>query len=69
MLTGPNPLRPDRMTAADRLDEVAELLAAGLVRLRAPKSSELSADPGESSLHFSPDRSGHALRKSRRRER
>src|SRR3954469_23383224 len=64
MLAGPNPLHPDRMAAAERLDEVAAILAAGLVRLLAPKSSELSADPGESSLHFSPDQSGHALRKA-----
>jgi hypothetical protein len=69
MLAGPNPLHPDRMTAAERLDEVAAILAVGLVRLVTSKSSELSADPGESSLHFSPDQSGHALRKSQRRAR
>jgi hypothetical protein len=69
MLAGPNAIHPDRMIAAERLAEVAEILAAGLVRLLAPKSSELSADPGESSLHFSPDQSGHALRKSQRRAR
>ena len=28
------------MTAAERLDEVAEILAAGLIRLRARKSSQ-----------------------------
>jgi hypothetical protein len=66
MLTGPNPLHPDHMTATERLGEVAAILAVGLVRLLTPKSSELSAEAGESSLHFSPDQSGHALRKSHR---
>jgi len=48
------------MTAAERLDEVAEILAAGLMRLRARKSSTLSPDTGESSLDFSVDQRGHA---------
>jgi hypothetical protein len=46
-------------TASERLDEIAEILAAGLMRLQARKSSLKSADFGDSSLHFSPDRSGH----------
>jgi hypothetical protein len=40
------------------LDEIAEILALGLMRLRAPKSSGISAAGGESSLHISPDQSG-----------
>ena len=55
-----NPLDPRHMTAAERLDEIADILAAGLMRLRARKSSPLSHDPGESSLDFSPDQRGHA---------
>jgi hypothetical protein len=55
-----NPLRPDLLTPAERLDEIAEILAAGLMRLRARKSSPLSRDHGESSLDFSADRRGHA---------
>jgi hypothetical protein len=47
------------MTAAERLDEIADILAAGLIRLRARKSSGLSRDYGESSLDFSPDQRGH----------
>ena len=54
-----NALHPNRMSAAERLAEVAEILAAGLIRLRARKSSDLSRDDGESSLDFSPDQSGH----------
>jgi hypothetical protein len=56
---GPNALSPDCMTAAERLDEIADILAAGLIRLSARKSSALSRDRGESSLDFSPDQSGH----------
>ena len=50
----------DRENAAERLGEIAEILAAGLMRLRARKSSQLSAEDGESSLHFMPAESGHA---------
>jgi hypothetical protein len=49
------------MTAAERLDEIADILAAGLIRLSARKSSALSCDHGESSLDFSPDQSGHGV--------
>jgi hypothetical protein len=44
----------------ERLSELAEVLAAGLSRLEARKSSRKSAEFGESSLHFTPDQSGHA---------
>ena len=54
-----NPLHPRHMTVAERLNEIADILAAGLIRLRARKSSQISADHGESSLDFSPDQSGH----------
>jgi hypothetical protein len=60
-----NPLRPDLMTPAERLEEIADILAAGLMRLRARKSSQISGDPGESSLDFSPDRRGHARPRER----
>lgn len=54
-----NALSPDRMSTAERLDELASILAAGLLRLRARKSSQLSADRGESCLHFPPDQCRH----------
>jgi len=44
----------------ERLTEIAEILAAGLSRLVARKSSRKSAEIGESSLHFTPDQSGDA---------
>jgi hypothetical protein len=62
----PNPLNPDRMSAKERLAEVTRLLALGLIRLLARQSSQLSELPRESSLHFPPDRSGHAKPKRRR---
>jgi hypothetical protein len=43
---------------SERLAEISEILAAGLVRLEARKSSQNSQDLGESSLHFTPDQSG-----------
>lgn len=66
-VVGHNALHPDRMTASERLGEVSEILALGLVRLRARKSSPLSRDSGESSLHLSPAKSVHAPPISRRR--
>jgi hypothetical protein len=43
------------------LAEIAEILATGLMRLRARKSSRISADGGERSVDFTPDQSGHAI--------
>ncbi|TAN64036.1 MAG: hypothetical protein EPN20_08865 [Magnetospirillum sp.] len=50
-------LHPDHMTAAERLDEVAEILAAGVQRLVARKSTRLSAERGDSSVDFTANRS------------
>ena len=49
----------DMLSATERLDEIAEILAAGLMRLRTRQSSALSADRGESCLPNSADQSGH----------
>jgi hypothetical protein len=46
------------MTAAERLSELALILAAGLIRLSPPQSSEKPAETGESSLDFSAKQSG-----------
>ena len=48
-----------REDANERLSEIAELLAVALTRLEARKSSEFPRLAGESSLHLSPDQSGH----------
>ena len=57
-----NALSPDRMTAAERLGELARILALGLIRLRARQSTELSAGRRDSSVDFLADRRGHADR-------
>jgi hypothetical protein len=60
-LTCMNPLSPDRMTASERLDELAEILAAGVMRLKARKSRQLSTRRGESSVDFTARQSRHDL--------
>jgi hypothetical protein len=60
-----NPLPPSRLAAAERLDEIAEILAAGLMRLRARKSSTLLGNGGESCLDFLPHQRGHAHTRER----
>ena len=55
-----NALDPDRMTPAERLAEIGELLGAAFIRLQARKSSPLSDDCGESSLDFTLHQRGHA---------
>lgn len=39
-----NPLKPDRMTSTERIDELAEILSVGLSRLRSAQSSEVSQE-------------------------
>ena len=63
---GPNPTRPDLLTSKERRDEICRLLALGLIRLRARQSSQVFAETGESSLHNSAGRSGHANHGKRR---
>jgi hypothetical protein len=55
-----NALHPDLMKPAERLDEIAEILAAGLMRVRSRKSSPLSAVGGDSLLDCAAHPSGHA---------
>jgi len=55
-----NLLHPDLMSPAERLAEIAEILAAGVLRLRARQSSPLLPPTGESSLDCAGDQSGHA---------
>lgn len=52
-------LLPSDHDAGDRLGEIAEILAAGLIRLQQRKSSPLSRDGGESYLDFPVDQRGH----------
>lgn len=58
---------PDHMSPAERLDEVARILAAGVVRLLGQQSSSLSASAQDSLVDFSPLKSGVRRRKLRNR--
>jgi hypothetical protein len=60
-----NALDPNLMTASERLTEIGEILAAGLLRLRA-KGGE-GGDRRELSLDFPANQSVHA-KKRRHRE-
>ena len=59
LVASPAGIRPAQMTAAERLDEIAEILATGLMRLMSRQSSALPADPGESSVDCAAGQSGH----------
>ena len=56
----PNLLSPDAMTPDERLAELGEILARGLIRLHARKASLLSADKRDSFVDLPPHRSRHA---------
>jgi hypothetical protein len=62
----PNALDPNLMTAAERLAEISEILAAGLIRLRAKRLQ--TVDRRDISLDFPAHQSRHG-RNQRRRER
>ena len=66
---GGNPLPPDLMTADERLTEVAQILAAGLMRLRQRQHLNERSRLEKNNLDFSPDRSVHATAGQRRRVR
>jgi hypothetical protein len=58
--TGPNAAAPEGMTPQERIAEIAQILAGGLMRLRGRKSSPISAAGGESLLDCAAHQSGHA---------
>ena len=57
-ISGPNPLCPERMSADARLEEIARILAAGVIRLNGENASSLSAEGGDSFVDFSSRKSG-----------
>lgn len=62
----PNPYPAALMKSSERRAELCRILALGLLRLLSRQSSDQSATGRESSLHLTPDRSGHATRPKRR---
>jgi hypothetical protein len=65
-MAGPNALSLDLMTVDERIAEIGQILALGLIRLHARKSSPISPDRGDSLVDLSPKRSGHADAPTRR---
>ena len=63
----PNWTPPERMTPSERLDELAQILSAGLRRMLSEQSSGLSAAGQDSLVDFSPLKSGVHRRKLRNR--
>jgi len=55
-----NGIDPGRLSASERLAELTEILATGLMRLRARQSTPLSRDLGESLLDCAGHQSSHA---------
>lgn len=62
----PNPLPPERMSAAERHAELCSLLALGFIRLRQRQHRHHVEDSGESCLHLSADQCRHATQTHRR---
>ena len=60
-----NPLSPDHRTPAERLEEIATILAAGFIRLKSRQSRKLSARPEKSSVDFAGNRSRHGQTRAR----
>jgi hypothetical protein len=65
-LAGANALAPDLMSAEGRLTEVAQILAAGFLRLQQRQNRNRCSTLEKNSLDFSPDRSGHATARQQR---
>ena len=64
-----SPIHPDRMTPAECLDEIAEILAAGIMRVRARLRAPQSSTKKQFRVDFSPGRSGHVAPNGRRKRR
>jgi hypothetical protein len=69
MSSMPCGLHPDLMTPAERLDEIAEVLAAGILRVRARLSAPQGSTAEQVRVDFSPNRSGHVAPSGQRRRR
>ena len=54
---------PERMTPAQRLDELAQILSAGLTRMFAAQSSSLSQPQSQTVVDLAPAKSGGHRRK------
>jgi hypothetical protein len=64
-----NGLQPSLMTPKERLDEIAEVVAAGILRLRARLRAPRGSTREQVRVDFSPRRSGHVAPSGQRRRR
>ena len=62
-----NALDPNLMTATERIDEIGQILAAGILRLKARESGRAAGDRGDLSLAIPARQSRHG-RKPKCRE-
>ena len=60
-----NGTKPEHMSPAERLAEVALIISHGFIRMKASKSSPLSGVAGESYVDLPTPQSGHATRNAR----
>ena len=58
-----NALDPNLMTAAERIRGIGEILAAGILRLRARESARAASDRGDLSLDFPATRRVHGRKR------
>jgi hypothetical protein len=61
-----NALNPNAMTAAERIREIGEILAAGILRLKARESAGNVVDHRDLSLDFPAHQSVHGRKKQTR---
>ncbi len=59
-----NALSPELMTPTERLEDVASILAAGLLRLRARETMAVSGEREQVLVDLGPEGSGHAATKN-----
>ena len=57
-MAGPNSIAAGCLTTPERLNELASILGAGVIRARAAKSRKQAAVPENSSLDFAGNQSG-----------
>jgi len=62
-----NSLPPELMTVEERLDEIAELLAAGILRAHRRQKENPSRHLEKVRVDFSPRRRGHVVPSGQRR--
>jgi len=66
-LAGPHAIDPEGMMPEERIADIGRILCLGFLRLRAAKSTSLSAGRGDGYLDFPPDQRRHADTRKKRK--